>query len=324
MYDLYKIDEKGRNIYYVYNLKTPSGSTIRTIKYDFGIKGHGIAFVARDCLDTLGYKYDRSHPNAQIYKYVSNENIINGTPGNITGVHQVYIQVDNSHVKPVVLVTLNGFFELINRSNMPDAVNFQYWVNNEVLPALYKGDNMSINIHKNGGIFEAIDSVYDEFGMPNIRGTQGDQIKELITNYARLRRTTYPMAFQEFKKAYWNAYHEDISKLDGKGTSYQKIATNGVYEKARSVLNLLIAQCSNANTGDDMVYKLADIIGRVSYDLNMYKSLIASDPNYIINEYGVPFRKGYHKFSKEQVKYINEYASKNNINVSDAIDILYK
>ena len=73
-----------------------------------------------------------------------------------------------------------------------------------------------------------------------------------------------------------------------------------------------------------MVYKLADIIGRVSYDLNMYKSLIASDPNYIINEYGVPFRKGYHKFSKEQVKYINEYASKNNINVSDAIDILYK
>ena len=326
MMDLYVTDEKGRNVYYVYNLTTPSGSMIRTIKYDFGTKGHGIAFVAKDCLEALGYKYQEKEPNKAIYKFVSKENIINGkdSPDNEA---VVYIQVDEHHVKPVVLITLNGFFELVSKSNMPDAIKFQYWVNNEVLPALYRGDNMAINIHNNGGIFESIDSVHDEFGMPNIRGTQGDQIKEMISNYARLRRTTYPMAFQEFKKAFWNAYHVDISKLEGSGTAYQKIATNGIYDEAKAVLNVLIGLCSNANNmgypseNPAIVSQLTNVINDLNYNYNMYRDLIISDPNYVVTD-GIPRRRGMKKFSKEQKELIDDYANKNGIDSVEAMRIL--
>lgn len=329
MTDLYVTDEKGRNVYYVYNLTTPSGSVIRTIKYDFGTKGHGIAFVARDCLDTLGYKYDNTHPNKAVYQYVSQVNIINGkdTQANEAGVsNNVYIKTEyHNQIKPVVLITLNGFFELVSKSNMPDAVKFQYWVNNEVLPALYRGENMAINIHNNGGIFESIDSVHDEFGMPNIRGTQGDQIKEMISNYARLTRRTYPMAFQEFKKAYWNAYHEDISKLEGSGTAYQKIATNGVYDKAKAVLNVLIGQCSNANIGLEnvaVVSQLTNVINDLSYNYNIYRDLINSDPNYTITN-GIPRKRVVKRFTKEQMDAINEYASKHGIDPVEAMHVLF-
>lgn len=330
MTDLYVTDEKGRNVYHVYNLTTPSGSMIRTIKYDFGVKGHGIAFVARDCLDTLGYKYDNTHPNSAIYRFVSKENIINGknnTPGNATGVSDnVYIKTEyRDQIKPVVLITLNGFFELVSRSNMPDAIKFQYWVNNEVLPALYRGENMAINIHNNGGIFEAIDSVRNEAGIPNIRGTQGDQIKEMISNYARLTRRTYPMAFQEFKKAYWNAYHEDISKLEGSGTAYQKIATNGVYDKAKAVLNVLIGQCSNANIGLDntaVVTQLTNVINDLSYSYNIYRDLINSDPNYTITN-GIPHRRVVKRLTNDQMDAINDYANKYGIDPVEAMHVLF-
>ena len=332
MTDLYVTDEKGRNVYYVYNLTTPSGSVIRTIKYDFGTKGHGIAFVARDCLDTLGYKYKGKEPNKAVYQYVSPSNVINGkdTPPSLGGVsNNVYIKTEyHNQIKPVVLITLNGFFELVSKSNMPDAVKFQYWVNNEVLPALYRGENMAINIHNNGGIFESIDSVHDEFGMPNIRGTQGDQIKEMISNYARLRRTTYPMAFQEFKKAYWNAYHEDVSKLEGSGTAYQKIATNGVYDKAKAILNILISQCSNANTGYEsentaIISQLTNVINDLNYNYNMCRNLIASDPNYVIGADGIPRKRVMRVFTKEQVDFINGYANKHGIDPVELIHILF-
>lgn len=330
MTDLYVTDEKGRNVYYVYNLTTPSGSVIRTIKYDFGDKGHGIAFVARDCLDTLGYKYKAKEPNKAVYTYVSKENVINGkidTPPTQGGVsNNVYIKTEyHNQIKPVVLITLNGFFELVSKSNMPDAVKFQYWVNNEVLPALYRGENMAINIHHNGGIFESIDSVHDEFGMPNIRGTQGDQIKEMISNYARLTRRTYPMAFQEFKKAYWNAYHEDISKLEGSGTAYQKIATNGVYDKAKAVLNVLIGQCSNANIGLEnvaVVSQLTNVINDLSYNYNIYRDLINSDPNYTITN-GIPHRRVVRRLTKEQIDAINEYANKYGTDPVEAMHVLF-
>ena len=138
MTDLYITDEKGRNIYYVYNLKTPSGSVIRTIKYDFGTKGHGIAFVARDCLDTLGYKYNDAEPNKQIYQFVSKENIINGKDA----AKEVYIRtkcsIQQYQIKPVVLVTLNGLFELVVKSNMPNATKFQYWINNVFIDRIYR------------------------------------------------------------------------------------------------------------------------------------------------------------------------------------------
>jgi hypothetical protein len=210
---------------------------------------------------------------------------------------------------------------------MPDAIKFQYWVNNEVLPALYRGENMAINIHNNGGIFESIDSVHDEFGMPNIRGTQGDQIKEMISNYARLRRTTYPMAFQEFKKAFWNAYHVDISKLEGSGTAYQKIATNGIYDKAKAVLNVLIGLCSTANMYNmyvsdypAIVSQLTNVINDLNYNYNMYRDLIISNPDYVVTG-GIPRKRGMKKFSKEQKERIDDYANKYGIDPIEAMRV---
>ena len=184
---------------------------------------------------------------------------------------------------------------------------------------------MAINIHNNGGIFESIDSVREEAGIPNIRGTQGDQIKEMISNYARLTRRTYPMAFQEFKKAYWNAYHEDISKLEGSGTAYQKIATNGVYDKAKAVLNVLIGQCSNANIGLEnvaVVSQLTNVINDLSYNYNIYRDLINSDPNYTITN-GIPHRRVVRRLTKEQMDAINEYASKHGIDPVEAMHVLF-
>lgn len=142
---MYVTDEKGRNVYYVYNLMTPSGSMIRTIKYDFGIKGYDIAFVAKDCLSALGYKDKET--NNPIYEYVSPINIIDGKNTETN----VYIRIDEYNVEPAMLITLGGFFELVMKSNTPEALIFQNWVNNEVLPTLYAGDNMAINIYHNRG-----------------------------------------------------------------------------------------------------------------------------------------------------------------------------
>ena len=156
MTDLYVTDEMGRNVYYVYKMKMPSSGIIRTVKYDFGTKGYDIAFIAKDCLSVLGYKDIN-----EVYQYVSPVNIINGNAE-----ANVYMQIDEQHVEPVVLITLNGFFELVMRSDVPDAVKFRHWVFNEAVPALYEGENMAINNHHNGGIFESINSVYKEAGIP--------------------------------------------------------------------------------------------------------------------------------------------------------------
>ena len=132
MTELYVTDEKGKNVYYVYNMMMPSGSIVRTIKYDFGIKGYNMAYVAKDCLKELGYN-DRE-VNKTIYQHVSKENVINGN-----NELNVFIEVDEQHVEPVILINLNGFFELVMKSITPEARVFQHWVNNEVLPALSKG-----------------------------------------------------------------------------------------------------------------------------------------------------------------------------------------
>ena len=327
MTDLYVTDKKGRNVYYVYNLMTPSGGVIRTIKYDFGIKGYGIAFVARDCLDTLGYKYKDKEPNQPIYTYVSKENIINGRD---TKTKEVYIQVDRIHVRPVVLVTLNGFFELITKSSMPDAIKFQYWVNNEVLPALSRGENMAINIHNDGGFLDCIESNNEKAGIPNIRGTQGDQLKEMISNYAKLRSVLYPVAARDFKKAFWNAYHIDINKLKGSGTEYQKIVSNGLFEQAKAVLNILIGQCSNANiesvskNTDKALSQLTNEINDLSYYNSIYKNLVNSDPNYIvINDTPYRCERVVKRLTNEQIDAINEYANKYGVDPVEAMHVLF-
>ena len=315
-------DEKGRNVYQVYNVKTPYGGVIRTIKYDFGDKNYGVAFVARDCLDMLGYKYNDARPNDAIYNFVSKENIINGKN---TKTKEVYIQVDTNHVKPTVRVTQNGFFELVGRSNMPDAKKFQHWVYNEVIPAVNGG--ATINRDGGGEIFKFTDSASEEIGIPNIRGTKADQIKELISNYARLTRRNYSMAFQEFKKAFWNVHHKDISKLKGSGSEYQKIVDNGLYEQAKTILNILICQCSSANieyASDNTteISQLTNVIIDLSYRNSIYKDFINSNPNCaVIN--GIPCKRVVKRFTQKQIDTINDYANKYGVDTVEAIHELF-
>ena len=161
MTDLYVTDEKGRNVYDAYKTKMPSGNEIRIIKYDFGINSYDIALVAKDCLDALGYRYNKKEVNKALYQYVSPENVINGdTKAN------VYMQVDNRHVEPVILISENGFFELIGHSDVPDAVRFRHWVINGALPLVIDADYMKINRSDNGGIFEYLDSAHEAAGLP--------------------------------------------------------------------------------------------------------------------------------------------------------------
>lgn len=171
MNDLYTTDERGRNIYHVTYLMTPTGGMIRTIKYNFGINGHGIAFVARDCLNALGYKYNDAEPNKQIYQFVSNENIINGKDANTK---EVYIRtrcpIQRFQIKPVVMITFNGFFELVIKSNMPNGIIYRHWLNN-ILSDLLLG----INIESiNGGQYKEVKSNENSRntkngGMPEMR-----------------------------------------------------------------------------------------------------------------------------------------------------------
>ena len=88
-------------------------------------------------MDTLGYKYDDSHPNKQVYQFVSKENIINEK--DTSNDRKIYIKTEyHNQIKPVVLVTLNGFFELVVKSNMPNAAIFQYWVNDVINDLIYR------------------------------------------------------------------------------------------------------------------------------------------------------------------------------------------
>ena len=332
MTDLYVTDEKGRHVYHVYNVKTPYGTVIRTIKYDFGDKNYGVAFVARDCLDMLGYKYNDARPNDPIYKFVSKENIINGrddTPHTVCGVsNNVYIRTGyHNQIKPVVLVTQNGFFELVGRSNMADAKKFQHWVWNEVIPAVNRGESTAINCDGGGEIFKIIDSADEEVGIPSIRGTKTDQIKELISNYSRLRRDgIYPLAARDFKIHFWNKYQIDINKLKGSGTECQKIVDNGLYEQAKDVLNELISQCSNANIGytAEEATQLTNAINDLSYKNKVYKDFINSVPNCTIID-GIPYqcKRVVKRLTDEQMYAINDYANKYSIDPVEAMHELF-
>ena len=332
MTDLYVTDEKGRHVYHVYNVKTPYGGVIRTIKYDFGDKNYGVAFVARDCLDMLGYKYDDTHPNSAVYKFVSKENIINGKndpPVSVTGgSNNVYIKTEyHNQIKPVVLVTQNGFFELVGRSNMADAKKFQHWVWNEVIPAVNRGESTAINRDGGGEIFKITDSADEEVGIPSIRGTKTDQIKELISNYSRLRRDgIYPLAARDFKIHFWNKYQIDINKLKGSGTECQKIVDNGLYEQAKDVLNELISQCSNANIGytAEEATQLTNAINVLSYKNNVYKDFINSVPNCTIID-GIPYQRKrvVKRLTDKQIDTINDYANKYGVDTVEAIHELF-
>lgn len=323
--DVYCNMSKFRNPYY--------HTSLISIKYDFGDKNYGIAFVARDCLDMLGYKYNDARPNDAIYKFVSKENIINGknaTPHTDAGwKNNIYIRTKRNHnqIKPVVMVTQNGFFELVGRSNMPDAKKFQHWMYNEVIPAVYNGESTANKYHSNGGTFEFMDYIHEEVGIPSIRGTKAEQIKELISNYSKLRGDgIYPLAARDFKKAFWNKYRININKLKGNEAEYQKIVDNGLYDQAKDVLNELISQCSNANTGytAEEATQLANVITDLSYKNNVYKDFINSVPNCTIID-GIPYQRKrvVKRLTDEQIDVINKYANEHNIDIVEAMHVLF-
>ena len=58
----FTVDEKGRRIYNVMEFNSPTGKPIRTIMIN-----NDVAFVAKDCLDSLDYKYKDKEPNKTIY-----------------------------------------------------------------------------------------------------------------------------------------------------------------------------------------------------------------------------------------------------------------
>lgn len=69
-----------------------------------------------------------------------------------------------------------------------------------------------------------------------------------------------------------------------------------------------------------IVSQLTDVINDLSYNYNMYRDLIISDPNYVITD-GIPRRRGMRKFSKEKIDSINDYANKNGIDPVEAMCI---
>ena len=61
----FTVDEKGRRIYNVMEFNSPTGKPIRTIMIN-----NDVAFVAKDCLDSLDYKYkDKNQINQYIHLF---------------------------------------------------------------------------------------------------------------------------------------------------------------------------------------------------------------------------------------------------------------
>ena len=312
------VDEKGRKIYNVMEFTSPTGKPIRTIMFN-----NDVAFVARDCLDSLNYQYKDKEPNKQIYSFVSPENIINGkgTPPSSGGVHNdVYIKVDPHHVKPTVLITRIGFIELVSKSSMPQAQVFQHWMNNEVYAKLYNGEPYAIDHSKNGGFTEFLRTVDDKIGVPDLRGDNAARIKDLITNYARICRITYPMAFQKFKLIFWNVYKINLENaLPNKYPYYREIVDNGYYEQAKLILNTMIYEASSANAGpSEIMRSINSLMSELEMEWQNMQNKMKE--NNIISQ---PLPCGFRRFTTEQKQYINNVAKANNMTPFEAMKMLY-
>ena len=313
------VDEKGRKIYNVMEFNSPSGKPIRAIMFN-----NDVAFVARDCLDALDYKYKEKEPNKPIYTFVSPENIINGkeTPPNAGGVPDVvYIKIEyHNQLKPVVLITRIGFIELVSKSNMPQAQVFQHWMNNEVYAKLYNGEPYAIDHGKNGGFTEFLRTVDDKIGVPDLRGDNAARIKDLITNYARICRITYPMAFQKFKLIFWNVYKINLEHaLPNKYPYYREIVDYGYYEQAKLILNTMIYEASSANAGpSEIMRSINSLMSELEMEWQNMQNKMKE--NNIVSR---PLPCGFRRFTTEQKQYINKVAEANNMTPFEAMKMLY-
>lgn len=314
----FTIDEKGRKIYNVMEFNSPTGKPIRTIMIN-----NDVAFVAKDCLDSLDYKYKDKEPNKPIYSFVSPENIINGkgTPPSSGGVpNDVYIKVDPHHAKPTVLITRIGFIELVSKSNMPQAKIFQHWMNNEVYAKLYNGEPYAIDHGKNGGFTEFLRTVDDKIGVPDLRGDNAARIKDLITNYARICRITYPMAFQKFKLIFWNVYKINLEHaLPNKYPYYREIVDYGYYEQAKLILNTMIYEASSANAGpSEIMRSINSLMSELEMEWQNMQNKMKEN-----NLVPHPLPCGFRRFTTDQKQYINNVAKTNNMTSFEAMKMLY-
>ena len=159
---------------------------------------------------------------------------------------------------------------------------------------------------------------------------QEHELKELVSNYAELCEIDYSTAFQEFNEEFMNEYGVDASKLEGSGTEYQEILSNGLFDKARGVLLRLIINKSDINNecapknAAKPLSQLTNAIIDLSYKNNIYKDFINSVPNCTIID-GIPYqcKRVVRRLTKEQIDAINEYASKHGIDPVEAMHVLF-
>lgn len=144
------------------------------------------------------------------------------------------------------------------------------------------------------------------------------ELKELVSNYAKLLGIDYSAAFQEFKEELWGLYEVDISKLEGSGTDYQKIVSNGLYDTARDVIIALMWDKGN----NSAVTQLANIISHLGFYNETYKDFINSIPNCAVID-DMPCKKVVKRFTQKQIDTINDYTNKHGIDPVEALHELF-
>ena len=159
----------------------------------------------------------------------------------------------------------------------------------------------------------------NEAGISIIRVIQKEcELKKLVSNYAKLLGIDYLEAFQEFKEELWGLYGVDISKLEGSGTDYQKIVSNGLYDIARDVMIALMWDKGN----NSAVTQLADMMSHILFYNETYKDFINSIPNCAVID-DMPCKRVVKRLTNEQMDAINEYASKHSVDPVEAMHVLF-
>ena len=163
----------------------------------------------------------------------------------------------------------------------------------------------------------SIQCTINEAGIPIIRDVQKEcELKELVSNYAKLLGIDYSEAFQEFKEELWGLYEVDISKLEGSGTDYQKIVSNGLYDIARDVMIALDKGNNSAVT------QLANMMSHILFYNETYKDFINSIPNCAVID-DMPCKRVVKRLTDEQINAINAYINKYGVDPVEAMHVLF-
>jgi len=97
--------------------------------------------MGKDIADILEY----ANTKETIRDYVSDKNKCYFKNLPLKGSHILPLK---GNTKNTIFINLNGFFELITHSKKKEALQLQFWINNEVLPSLYNTGSYSIRLKK--------------------------------------------------------------------------------------------------------------------------------------------------------------------------------